>query len=87
VDSEILLGRIHAWEGDYRTAEDILQQVVQKYPVYPDGYSALLDVYFWSGQHQKAQYLEPAIKANLGGSNSLKDKMDRARRLLSQNQQ
>ncbi len=86
VDSEILLGRIHAWEGDYKTAEDILQQVVQKYPVYQDGYSALLDVYFWSGQHQKAQYLEPAIKANLGGSNSLKDKIDRAQRLLSQNQ-
>ena len=84
VDTEILLGRIHAWQGDFGKASDILEQVVQKYPVYPDGYSALLDVYYWSGQDEKSQYLRPAIEEHLGSNREIKDKLTRsAGRLVS----
>ncbi|MDG1572940.1 sulfatase-like hydrolase/transferase [Robiginitalea sp. M366] len=78
VDTEILLGRINAWEGHYEKAIDILEQVVNKYPVYEDGYAALLDVYYWSGQDGKARYLQPAIENYLRNSRELRDKLDRA---------
>ena len=78
VDTEILLGRIYAWEGRYDRAMDILEQVVSKYPVYEDGYAALLDVYFWAGQSRKAHYLAPAIAANLNGNERLREKLQRA---------
>ncbi len=84
IDTEILLGRIHAWQGDFNRASDILEQVVQKYPVYPDGYSALLDVYFWSGQDEKALYLRPAIEEHLGSNREIQEKLTRsAGRLVS----
>ena len=84
VDAEILLGRSYAWQGIYDKAAVILEQVVQKYPIYADGYSALLDVYFWSGQDQKSLYLKPAIEAHLKSNREISEKLSRsASRLLS----
>ncbi|WP_088341164.1 sulfatase-like hydrolase/transferase [Robiginitalea sediminis] len=78
VDTEILLGRIHAWEGRYAEAQDILEQVVNKYPVYEDGYAALLDVYHWAGKNYKASYLAAAIQTRLPHSKILSEKLMRA---------
>lgn len=82
VDSEILLARIHAWEKDYSRAQEILELVVQKHPVYADGYAALLDVYFWSGQNEKAGFLLPAIRNQFGEDTRLEQKLQRAGVLL-----
>lgn len=78
VDSEILLGRLHAWQKDYPKAMEILEQVIQKHPVYEDGYSALLDVYYWSGNKDKARYLKPVILQHLGNRTTLIEKLQRA---------
>lgn len=78
VDSEILLGRLHAWQKDYPKAMEILEQVIQKHPVYEDGYAALLDVYYWSGNMEKARYLKPVILQNLGNRTELLEKLQRA---------
>ena len=61
-DTEILMGRIHAWEGAYDEAIEILETAVMKYPVYSDAYGALLDAYFWSGQKGKIDMFEKWIK-------------------------
>ncbi len=52
-DTEILMGRIYAWNGEYNSARDILKNVIHKYPNYSDAYAALLDVYFWSDQNEE----------------------------------
>ena len=77
-DTEILMGRIHAWQGDYETASSILERAILKYPVYPDAYSALLDVYFWSGKNHKALLLQKQIKRNRIESAELKQKISRS---------
>lgn len=77
-DTEILMGRIHAWEGRYDMAIDILEGAIQKYPIYADGYAALLDVYFWSDNDQRALSLQRIIKRNNIRSNDVESKVKRA---------
>ncbi len=77
-DAEILMGRMHAWQGDYGKAMDILEETVRKYPVYVDGYSALLDVYFWADKNEKAIDLQENIKRNNIKSIEITQKMVRA---------
>ncbi|WP_445385046.1 sulfatase-like hydrolase/transferase [Robiginitalea sp. IMCC44478] len=86
VDTEILMGRINAWNGQYEEAIAILEQVVQKYPVYDDCYSALLDVYFWSDQNRRALYLKPLIEKHMPGNSRLKAKMQLAMEQLAKQQ-
>ncbi len=83
VDTEILMGRIQGWEGNYQEASAILEGVVRKYPVYADGYQALLDVYYWGGEHQKALSLEPRIRENHLLQDELVQKLQRARDRIS----
>jgi YaiO family outer membrane protein len=47
-DTRILLGRLHAWNGEYELARKELQQVVAARPDYADGRDALIDVELWS---------------------------------------
>jgi len=61
-DTEILMGRIYAWDGNYDNARDILKNVIQKYPNYADAYAALLDVYFWSDQNEEVIKLVDQIE-------------------------
>ncbi|WP_231926262.1 sulfatase-like hydrolase/transferase [Flavobacterium gilvum] len=54
IDFKILKGRTLAWDGDYKNAEMELLASINQKPFYEDGYSALMDVYFWSDQNKKA---------------------------------
>ena len=83
VDAEILLGRIYAWDNEFERASEILEHVVQKYPVYADGYSALLDTYYWCGANRKALNLQPIIRENHPENAMLREKMDRALKALT----
>ncbi len=82
-DTEILMGRIHAWQGNYVQAIEILEGAILKYPVYADGYSALLDVYFWSDKNEKALMLERQIQRNRVNNDELQEKMYRAIQQMS----
>jgi len=63
-DTEILMGRIHAWNKEYAQAATILETAIKKYPVYADGYSALLDVYFWADTNYKVADVKALIRKN-----------------------
>jgi len=77
-DTEILMGRIHAWEGRYDIAIDILEGAIQKYPIYADGYAALLDVFFWSDNDQRALSLQHIIERNNIRNKEVHSKINRA---------
>lgn len=47
-------GRTYAWDGQYTKAESDLRTVVQHSPDYADAWSALGDMYRWSGRPQPA---------------------------------
>jgi lipoteichoic acid synthase len=53
-DVRTLKGRTLAWDGDYKNAEIELLEVIDRTPFYEDGYNALMDIYFWSSQNNKA---------------------------------
>ena len=72
------MGRIHAWEGRYDIAIDILEGAIQKYPIYADGYAALLDVFFWSDNDQRALSLQHIIERNNIRNKELQYKINRA---------
>lgn len=67
-DARTLKGRTLAWEGLYNESELELLNVVKRSPFYYDSYLALLDLYWWSNQHEKS--IEIAQKAY---DNELKD--------------
>lgn len=83
-DTEILMGRIHAWKSDYEGAEKLLKKAIQKYPVYADGYAALFDVYFWAKQPKKAIELSSLVEANKINSEEVKGKIRRAKTQLKE---
>ncbi len=51
-DTEILKGRIYSWKKEYKKSVTILKEVIRKYPDYVDGYTALLDTYYWADPEQ-----------------------------------
>ena len=67
-DARTLKGRTLAWDGKYEESEKELLNVVKRSPFYYDSYLALLDLYWWSEQHEKS--IEIAQKAY---DNELKD--------------
>lgn len=83
-DTEILMGRIHAWEGRYDIAIEILEGAIQKYPIYTDGYAALLDVLFWSGNDERALTLERMIERNNIHDRDIQNKMKRAKQKIKE---
>ncbi|MBT8280532.1 MAG: sulfatase-like hydrolase/transferase [Muriicola sp.] len=85
-DTEILKGRIYAWNQDYTQAAIILEKAIRKYPVYADGYSALLDVYFWADTNYKVTDLKKLIRKHRIGSEELTEKIKRAEDKMKQDQ-
>jgi len=53
-DARTLKGRVLAWNSNYKKAEQTLLNVLKRNPYYSDGYAALLDLYWWSNQDEKA---------------------------------
>ncbi|MGG6231642.1 sulfatase-like hydrolase/transferase [Tenacibaculum sp. SDUM215027] len=53
-DARILKGRTLSWDGEYKEAEKLLLNAVERHPFYDDAYVALLDLYWWSGQENKS---------------------------------
>lgn len=86
-DTEILTGRIYAWQKDYTKSIAVLQEAIRKYPTYPDGYAALLDTFFWSDQHKKAIDLSKRIRQNGIVSEEIENKISRARKKLKSKMQ
>ena len=65
-DARILKGRTLAWEGKYKESEASLISAMQRSPYYYDSYLAILDMYWWSGQDEKAiGVFSKALKNNL----------------------
>ena len=65
-DARILKGRTLAWEGKYKESEAALVSAMQRSPYYYDSYLAILDMYWWSGQDEKAiDVFSAALKNNL----------------------
>ncbi|PCJ97158.1 MAG: sulfatase [Flavobacteriaceae bacterium] len=83
-DTEILMGRINGWEGHYENAIHILREAIRKYPTYVDGYSALLDVYFWAGRNEEAINLASAISRNRINDKEVFKKIKRARKSIAE---
>ena len=82
VDTEILMGRIHAWNRQFSLAERILKECIRKYPLYTDSYAALLDVYYWAGTNQKALGIERKLKSRNIEDQALKEKIERAKKQI-----
>ncbi|NER11262.1 Phosphoglycerol transferase MdoB [Muriicola jejuensis] len=85
-DTEILKGRIFAWNKEYEQAAQLLEKTIKKYPVYADAYSALLDVYFWSDTNYKALDLKALIKKHRLDSEELRSKIKRAEDKMKKDQ-
>lgn len=83
-DTEILMGRVNAWNEEYGESIAILKEVIRKYPTYSDGYAALLDVYFWSDKNQEALVLIDLLRKNKIKSPDVKRKMARAMEKMKQ---
>lgn len=74
-DVRTLKGRTLAWDGDYKNAEIELLDAIKRTPFETDAYLALMDVYKWSNQNEKAVQIgkkaidsginNPEIKAKL----------------------
>ncbi len=78
-DTEILMGRIHSWDHNYSKSQEILENVVSKYPVYGEGYAALLDLYYWSDQNHLALRLEQKLIQNKMDDIEVWKKIERAK--------
>ncbi len=85
-DTEILMGRIHAWNKEYTQAATILEKTIKKYPVYADGYSALLDVYFWADTNYKVADVKALIRKNRIENEELLLKIKRAEEKMKKEQ-
>jgi len=85
-DTEILMGRIYAWSKEYDKAASILETAIEKYPVYEDGYAALLDVYYWADDNQKVHAVKIQIKKHKIRSANVRDKIKRAEEKLKKEQ-
>lgn len=81
-DTEILMGRIYAWQKEYAQSIRVLQEAIRKYPTYADGYAALLDTFFWSEEHGRAMDLSKRAKQNGITSKEIENKILRAKKKL-----
>ena len=86
VDAEILMARMYGWQKHYEKASDILEETIQKYPNYANGYEALLDVYYWSDNNTRALEIGKIAEQNNITSPAVKEKIDRAKEILKNKQ-
>jgi YaiO family outer membrane protein len=59
-DVKVLLGRLHAWDGEYDVARGILAEAVASRPTHADARHALVDVELWSDRPLEALRLAEA---------------------------
>ncbi|MDC6388533.1 sulfatase-like hydrolase/transferase [Maribacter sp. PR1] len=81
-DTEILMGRIYSWKENYDKSIALLNEVIEKYPKYEDGYCALMDAYFWSGQNEFAYDIQRTAKSNSVQDRILNEKFERSISLI-----
>ncbi len=86
IDVKILTGRINAWNGNYEEAISIFHDCIALNPTYSDTYAALLDVYYWSDQSNKALLLESTIKENNIKDADIEEKIERAYTEIAKNE-
>ena len=84
-DTEVLIGRIHAWKKEYGTSIETLNEVVRKYPNYSDAYAALLDTYYWAGKNEEATPLFRNIRRYSIFSKEIDEKVTRAKIQIEKN--
>jgi len=56
-DATVLLARLDGWEGRYAPARDALTRVIEAQPNHYGARKALVDVEYWSGDHERAAEL------------------------------
>ncbi|MFS4455452.1 sulfatase-like hydrolase/transferase [Maribacter sp. 2304DJ31-5] len=83
-DAEILMGRLYAWQEQYEMSITVLKKVIYKYPKYDDGYCAIMDTYFWSGQNGKVYEIEKLVRSHKVKSMMLSEKIQRSIQLVQQ---
>lgn len=77
-DTEILMGRLYAWQENYEKSISVLKKVVQKYPDYEDGYCALLDTYYWADKNENVLWIKESVKKNKLNQELLTEKIARS---------
>ncbi len=82
VDATILKARIHSWNKRFSESIELLEQVIDLHPQYQDGYAALLDTYFWSGNHDRAKVIALKLEENKIESPELLSKVQRCLKQL-----
>jgi lipoteichoic acid synthase len=65
VDTRILKGRIHAWNGEIKKAEEEFMFVVNRSPTYTDSYRAAITMFWWHDETKKAYNLAAVARKNL----------------------
>jgi len=83
VDVKILKGRIFAWDGKFKESEEELLDALKRAPYYDDIYLALLDMYWWSSQNEKAKLIFEKAKKNNINNDEVVFKMARASLLMN----
>jgi tetratricopeptide (TPR) repeat protein len=79
IDTKVLSGRVNIWQGNTEISIKILKSCIKTNPDYIDSYSALFDVYFWSGRSEEALALIEQVEQNGSGIEVIADKITRAR--------
>ncbi|WP_281543228.1 sulfatase-like hydrolase/transferase [Maribacter aestuarii] len=77
-DTEILMGRLYAWQENYEKSISILEKVVQKYPDYEDGYCALLDAYYWADKDENVFWIKESVAKHKLTQDLLTEKIERS---------
>jgi len=80
IDTKVLIGRVKAWQGNYEDSIDQLTQAISSNPNYVDAYSALFDVYYWSGQTNKAIKLVKDLNQLKLDTKQIASKIERAKK-------
>lgn len=88
----VLKGRIHAWKGDYETAEKLILESITRSPFASDAYAAILDIYWWSDQEHKSEQIfkqaikneveDPEISFKMAKAYQRKNKLENAQKIM-----
>ncbi|MRH99394.1 hypothetical protein GH721_02515 [Kriegella sp. EG-1] len=82
IDTQILTGRVNAWNGDFDISIEILMKCMKTSNKYVDIYSALLDVCYWSNNKTATNKVLNLIKLNNIDTTELVSKIERAQKIL-----
>ncbi|WP_440067639.1 sulfatase-like hydrolase/transferase [Tenacibaculum discolor] len=86
-DARILKARTLSWDGEYKEAEKLLLNAVERHPFYDDTYVALLDLYWWSGQESKSIAVAKEAYVNEVKNPDISFKLAKAHQRLKQKNQ